>query len=54
MRWYGIRMQKDEDCVLCGKAHDFVVEQKLLDDMGVTLDDLQAQTADLDQTLAEL
>ena len=54
MRWYGIRMQKDENCVLCGKAHDFVVEQKLLDDMGVTLDDLQAQTADLDQTLAEL
>ena len=54
MRWYGIRMQKDENCVLCGKKHKLTVEQDLLDDMGVTLDDLMAQTADLDQTLSEL
>ena len=54
MRWYGISMQKDENCVLCGEKHKFTVEQDLLDDMGVTMEDLQAQNADLDQTLAEL
>ena len=54
MRWYGISLQKNENCVLCGEKLKFNVNQDLLDDMGVTLDDLHAQTADLDQTLAEL